>query len=65
LAAALALHAREKEAAQGVNDAPELSQHSVAGVLDNVSAVFADLGVDQDTQMLFQSGVRWSSGCSP
>jgi hypothetical protein len=41
-------------AAHGVDHATELGQHSVAGVLDNVSTVLADLGIDEDTQMLLQ-----------
>src|SRR5260370_22198550 len=40
-----------KSTAHGVDRAAELSQHSVASVLDNASTVFADLGIDEDTQM--------------
>jgi len=36
----------------------ELSQHPVAGVLDNPSTVLSNFGFDQGAQMLNESGVR-------
>jgi hypothetical protein len=47
-----------KRAAHGVHHAAELSQDSVAGILNNASAVFANLGIDKGAQMFFQLNVR-------
>ena len=45
-------------AAHGFNDAGELRQQSVAGCLDDASAVLVDRRVDEDVQMLVQPRQR-------
>ena len=44
--------------AQRTDDAAELGQHPIPGVLDDPATVFGDLRIDERTQMILQLEVR-------
>src|SRR5262249_10136357 len=44
--------------AHRVHYAPELSQQSIAGILDNIPTVLSDLRIDQRAQVVLKLGVR-------
>src|SRR5205823_3332990 len=41
-----------------VHDTAKLSQHPVAGILDNAPMVLRDFGINEDAQMVLELGMR-------